>query len=88
MKIRILKEIKEPTADGWGLYTTAGREAAAKSLNRTFRIAVNSGKHERDVYADMVKAMRAKSAFGAADTEGYHCLGQLMRAAFGPNAYC
>lgn len=73
------------TADDWALYgdndgrLTAQRNAAALELNRAAQEALNSGDLTlAGVQAAIEEALEKHSGLGAADTEGYSVMHDLL----------
>ena len=72
------------TADQWELYTAIFNcNKAARALNSAFKRLVNSGMDRVKVYHEMAKVMDKYSAYGAADSEPYYVLEDLLKAVYG-----
>lgn len=70
------------TADQWQLYDKNGRDFAAQELNATFAAAVNSGARKSDIMPAMRPVMKKWEDLGAADSEAYHTIEDMMEVAF------
>ncbi len=88
--MQITKTISDlnSTAEDWQLYANedeAGANACAVRLNEKFMELVNAGGDRTTVERDMGKFMDAdaQSKWGAADSEGYHMLEDLLDKVFG-----
>lgn len=82
--MKVTKSIKvtvHATADDWQLYDKPGRMEAARALNRRFEELVNSGATRSEVRDGM--PLNDFAAYGAADTEGFNFVEDLLDKTFG-----
>lgn len=70
------------TADQWALYDLPGRDDAAADLNKMAEAALNSATTPGDAAQLIAFAQDKYSSFGAADTEGYTVMNDLIDVAF------
>lgn len=85
MEVKIKRVVEViASADDWGLYDIADREATAQYLNEYFERCVESGLTSGGTFAAMERVMLTSYAvYGAADTEGYNTLDKLLDMAYG-----
>lgn len=70
------------TADQWALYDIEGRDEAAHELNKLAEEALNTCDAECDM-AQLISLAQVKyRRFGAADSEGYAVMYELLNVAF------
>jgi hypothetical protein len=71
------------TADQWALYREQeGRDVAASLLSAGAEQAINSSANRHEAERRIAKLLEAHAAFGAADTEGYSVMYDLLDLAF------
>ncbi len=70
------------TADQWALYDIEGRDAAAHTLNQWAEDALNTCTTEGEAAQVIALAQDRYSSFGAADSEGYAVMYELLNVAF------
>jgi hypothetical protein len=72
----------ELTANQWALYDMIGRDAAARALNRMAEEALNTCTTTGEAAQVIAAAQDKYSNFGAADSEGYDVMDELLAVAF------
>jgi hypothetical protein len=72
----------ELTANQWALYDMIGRDAAARALNRMAEEALNTCTTKGEAAQVIAAAQDKYSNFGAADSEGYDVMDELLAVAF------
>ncbi len=85
-KLKVVKRIEEInlSAEDWQLYTSNDdAEKVADELNREFVKLVNLGKDKRSVSRMMHAKMNFYSDTGAADSEPYEVLDELISYVYG-----
>lgn len=70
------------TADQWALYDIEGRDAAAHALNQWAEDALNTCTTEGEAAQVIALAQDRYRSFGAADSEGYAVMYELLNVAF------
>lgn len=86
MKRLNLKLIVDPvfTAEDWQLFTCSmDCSAAANSLNKALKEAINSGVDRRTTRSLVHREMNNLSKFGAADSEPLWFLEQILDSVYG-----
>jgi hypothetical protein len=62
------------TAEDWSLYDLPGRDLVAQALNQGVEQKLREGN-----LGDLYKVLRPFAAWGAADSEGYAAIAQILR---------
>lgn len=71
------------TAEQWALYRDKeGRDKAASALSAGAEQAINSSANRHEAEMKIAKLLEAHADFGAADTEGYSVMYDLLDIAF------
>ena len=69
--------------DQWQLYSVRGVDKAVLGLNAGVAEAINSSASRSEAGPKAIKVLEQYSKYGAADTEGYYALNDILDAVYG-----